>query len=231
MGTQPGLLRNRGSAHSTNIERQTDEDWKLHWDPPQDKLGINVPSVACDNTGCSNQLNVFLADTITPKDWEFQAVCCGKTAEGEPYNYGTDVFTLLGREQQTLETATNDCPAVFWDGSTWPARSGYVSQYHLYPPNGPTPTVGPTTTPAATTEAPATEAPATSAPVTALPSPPPTTVNVATATPAPTTAAPSTAEPTLAPLPSGKDGLTSGAVAQGALMAVALALAAFVLFV
>ena len=207
-----------------------DEAWKEHWDPPQDKLGISHLSIACDATGCSNQANVWIADAITRKGWEYDAVCCGATSDGTPYNYGTDVFQLLGREPQTLETATNDCPAAFWNGQTYVARGGYVSQYYEYPPtltSAPTTPPASTTPPTVTTEAPSTTLPPTEPVATTLPpvTPPLTTKAVPTAPPS--SESPLPTEPS-----TGKIGLTSDSASLRAAMAlVAVMLAALALLV
>lgn len=105
----------------------TDEPWKAFG--RQDKLGINSVAVNCSTSeGCSDQPDVFIADTIAPKNWQFDAVCCGRTADGEPYNLATDPFALLGRPPYTLETVTQECPSEYLLAEI-PERSGYRSQY------------------------------------------------------------------------------------------------------
>lgn len=176
-----------------------DEPWKAFG--RQDKLGINSVSVYCDGTGkCSDQENVLLADTLTRKGWEFDAVAIGQTEDGKNYNYGADVFALLGRPQQTLQTVTNDCPAEYWDGS-FPERGGYVSQYYLYPPS-PSPTssttLPPTSAPVTSNPPPTTASPAPSwsvspspSPTIATTSPPPPPPSDSPSPPSPSPSAPS----------------------------------------
>lgn len=105
----------------------TDELWKAVG--RQDQLGLNSVTINCvSGIGCSNDSDVFLADHITPKDWQYQAVCCGSTDDGRPYNFNTDPFELLGRRPYSLENTTQECPIDYLQDPL-PVRFGYVSQY------------------------------------------------------------------------------------------------------
>lgn len=73
-------------------------------------MGVMEMAVGCDGSQCSNQANVWVADAASQREWVYNSLCCG-TWQGLPYNFATDIFTLIGREQTTLATAQNPCPA------------------------------------------------------------------------------------------------------------------------
>jgi hypothetical protein len=58
----------------------------------------------------STDSNVFIADTVQEKQYVYQAIKQGLDTSFKQYNFNSDVFTLLGREQSVLEGAASPSP-------------------------------------------------------------------------------------------------------------------------
>lgn len=94
-----------------------DEVWKASGS--QNLLGVVSAAVTCVNGQCSNQTDVWIPDTFTPKGWEYDAVCCG-SVDGIAYNFRSDPFTLLGRPAANLADNSQPCPASWIKPTTAP---------------------------------------------------------------------------------------------------------------